>query len=386
LPPYNGQDASTWADVPITFAPTRYANHESKLTVRARAGQGTELVNVSARLSGSSLGPPTIVVTPTELEFKTDRGEPLQVGTLAFRQVTISNNGQSELTLNLGIDDTLGDYSLSPSYLAPIAPGGRAVLGVYYTPTGPSDLAHPAAPVRSADAYLRIGSNDTAHTLNTVTLKGWAKTGVSDDTLKVEMTFENSASSWSGNDFRDVDLELESPLGFACRKPYVQYAQQADGNFVAVSTRDFCGEWSGTNMEGRVSWIPGGQFEEPERVILFGLGPDLAEGGEFVARAHYKEDCANIPTGLLADILGIGTSALFGIIGIAAGVPVPIDPGQVSNLISENCWEKKSTTATVKVYVSNVEKAAAQVTLGRKGDFADVIKIRREQGEFKVLP
>jgi hypothetical protein len=41
--------------------------------------------------------------------------------------------------------------------------------------------------------------------------------------------------------------------------------------------------------------------------------------------------------------------------------------------------------ATVRVYVGGVEVARPQVPLQRKGDFADVITLRRHNGTFDIV-
>lgn len=385
LAPFDENNPDTWIDVPVTFKPTRFANQSTMFTVSARAGNTDEVVNVSARLSGSSLGPARISVNPSEVTFRADSGEPLSMGMSAFRQVVISNTGQSELTIDLAIDDTSQDFTISPSHLAPIPPGGNASVGVYYTPSASSDPGRPYEPRRSIDAYLRVISNDAEHVLTTVLLHGWAREGSLDDILRLEMTFDNSSSSWASNDYRDVDLELTSPLGFSCRKPMVQYAPGPNGTFIVASVQDFCANWTNSNLQGRAMWIPGGLFEEPERVTLFQLGNTTANNQEFTARVYYMQDCSNIPSGILADLLGIGTSAILGALGASVGVPLAVDPSAVRNLIANNCWEHSGTRATVHIFINNREVAAPQVSLSRKGDYRDVAQIRRLNGAFHLV-
>lgn len=387
LAPFDPNNPQTWIDVPVTFAPTSNAAHEARLTVAANSGTGSESVDVSVRLAGSSLGPPKIEVTPLSLDFRTAAtNQPLNVGSIGFEQVSVSNSGQSELTVELGLDDTSGQFSFAPSHLAPLLPGGQAVVSVFYTPLGPSDLANPGAPLVATPGYLRLVSNDTTAVLTTVNLHGWAKQGLSDDFLRLEMTFDNDNTSWAGGDYRDVDLELLSPLGFSCKKAQNTYVSDGQGGYIVASTHDFCADWTATGLEGQARWVPGGVFEEPERVLLFGLGADLADGGLFEVRAHYVQDCQNIPSGLLADILGIGTSALLGILGGAIGIPIAIPPGDISDLISENCWSTASTLATVHVYINGAEVAAPQVRLAARGDSARLVSIQRRDGAFEVAP
>ncbi len=386
LPPYDPDDASTWVDIPVTLAPSRNADHQASLVVRAYGTDAADAADVSVRLAGSSLGPPKIDVAPLQVDFKTEAGLPLPLGTVGFRQVSVSNSGQSELTLDLGLDDTSGEFSFAPTHVAPLPPGGAAVISLFYTPLTPSDPSHPDAPTSSRDAYFRIVSNDVDAVLTTVGLHGWAKSSLADDYLRLEMEFDNDEDSWAQSDFRNVDLELVSPLGFSCKKPEYSYSPAAGGGYVVSATYDFCGEWTATGLEGQTAWIPGGAYEEPERILLFGLGPDKANGGTFEVRANYMEDCDNIPSGLLADLLGIGTSTLLGVLGNAIGVPLYVRPSDVSDLIEQNCWDHASTVVTVHIFVNGTEVAAPQQRLLKKGDSVTMARVKRQSGTFEVVP
>lgn len=397
LAPYNPNDPTTVIEVPVTIDPTRLAHLSATLNVQAHAGDPTAAVVVASELTGSSLGPPQIEVNPAdELVYRQDDGLAYPVGTVAFRQVTIANSGQSDLAVNMSLSDPSGDFSLSPPFVPPVAPGGAVVISVFYNPSAPSDSVTPHDPQTPVDAFLNITSNDTdpsSDVLKTVALRGWARGGVYDDVLKIEMNYENADNSWAGNDFRDVNLELVSPLGFSCAKPVMQCIPDANGGCLLqiAPNGDLCAQWNsydpdndGRPDQGTASWIALGQYEEPERVLLFGLGQDLAEGQVFGARAHYVEDCANIPTGILGDMLGIGGSILLGALGGAIGVPIAVDPGTISNLVTENCWDHESSLVTMHVYVNGTEIASPQHRLRDKGECAEMIKLRRQDGQFVV--
>ena len=162
------------------------------------------------------------------------------------------------------------------------------------------------------------------------------------------------------------------------------YGQAADGTLQVVE--DYCGTWSNTGLEGTTTWISGGAFEEHERIILYGLGQDLSNNQDFRVRAHYVEDCANVPTGLVADLAGLGVSALLGILGGQIGVPITVPPDQISDLIAENCWDRASSLVNVTVFINGEEVASSQVNLQSKGDIAEAVTIRRLNGEFLVNP
>lgn len=396
LPPYDPNNPDTIIEVPVTLRPTRLANFEAELKVQAHYGDPTAADRFSTSLTGTSLGPPQISVSTTELVYQQDDGTAYPVGTVAFRQVTISNSGQSPLNVNMNLSDDTGDFTVSPPFVPPVAPGGSVVVSVFFNPSEPSDSVNPHEPTTPTDAFLNITSNDDdplEDVLKVVALRGWARGGVFDDVLKLEMTFQNAENSWAGSDYRDVDLELLSPTGFSCTKPVHQYSPDGSGGFIVTSTEDLCDDWNaydvdndGRPEEGSVNWIALGQYEEPERILLYGLGQDLAEGRTFTARVHYVEDCANIPSGILGDILGIGASVLLGALGGAVGVPIAVPPDQISDLITENCWDHESSNVTLAVFLNGEQVASPSHRLRDKGDFFDIVKLRRENGQFEILP
>ena len=387
LAPYDPDDPSPWIDIPVTYTPTSNSHQETSLVVQAAPlSEGEDAPVASARLAASSLGPPSIIVSPTELHFRSPDGDPLALGRTAYQSVTVQNVGQSELTLDLGLDDPGGEFTFSPPFVAPLLPGSVVALNLLYTPSEASDLRNPADPQSSTDAFFRILSNDQLTPLTTVELHGWARTLEHDDVLRIEMTFENSDGSWSQNDFRDVDLELVSPLGYSCKKPVSEYRSDPDGTYRVSTTADFCGMWSDTGLEGTASWIPGGVFEEPERVLLYGLGPHLADRGQFMVNVHYIEDCANVPTGIVADLAGIGVSTLLAVLGGQVGVPIAVPPDQINGLVKNNCWSRKSSLVTVTAYINGHEVHSRQRRLHARGDAATAFKVRRANGSFTIVP
>ena len=380
LPPYDEADPETWIEVPITLEPTNNLDHENDLFVVARPSEEEEAIEVSVALTGSSKGPPRIQVTPDELIFETAAGDPLPLGRTEYRSVTVSNIGQSDLRITPDLDDPTGDYTFSPTVVPPLPPGGTMVFSILYTPTQPSDPFNPENPQRSADAFFRIESNDTEQLLSTVDLRGYAVSGLADDFLTIEMSFLNNASNWAQNDFRDVDVILEAPgRSFFCRKPILSDQQ-------GWERQDVCEMWNDSGIYGSTQWLAVGANEEPERILLYGLGQDLANNQTFSVNVEYMEDCANIPTSLVADLAGVGVSVLLGILGGQVGVPITVDPGTLSDLIGSQCYDKTSSTVTVSVFVNGNEVASQQVTLRNKGDLVEAVKIRRSNGQFSIVP
>ena len=388
---YNPDVPESILTVPVTFAPQGTpANHTANLVIIT-----ADFTQVTVPLNGSSLGPPQITVSATEFQFRC-QGNPLDpcdapeaypVGMVAYRQFTITNSGQSNLNVNMTLGGEASDFSVSPTFVPPISPGGSMPITVFFNPSAPSDPLNRFDPVDPFDAVLNITSNDNdpaTDVLKTIVLKGFSKGGQNDQVLKVEMTFENADNSWAGNDYRDVDLELVSPLGLSCAKPIRTWGESppGSGNYVVIAEEDMCDDWNATGQEGTVNWIALGQYEEPERVILFGLGPTGAEGGVFRANVYYIEDCANLPTGLLANILGIGGSILLGILGGAVGIPITVPPDSISDMIANNCFDHASSLATLHISRDGVEDAAPQIRLNHKGDVREIATLTRTNGQF----
>src|SRR5205823_2461870 len=103
------------------------------------------------------------------------------VGIVTARQFTISNNtGQSPLTVNLSFGGDADDFTVSPTFIPPIPPGGLELVSIFYAPSSPSDLGAPFNPTHSVNAVLNITSNDTdpgSDVLKTIALHGFAKGG-----------------------------------------------------------------------------------------------------------------------------------------------------------------------------------------------------------------
>ena len=378
IPPFNIDNPLSTVEVDVTFTPDDNRDFDDAVVVRPGGLSDTQRVTVE--LSGSALGPPQIEVTAIEMIFGGPGQDAMPIGAVDFQQVTIRNNGQSELVINpaIGGGNAANDFSVMPVFVPPIAAGGAVILSVFYNPSEPSDPANTFSPARSVEAALNITSNDTdpgTDVLKTVALRGFARSGVQDQILKVEMEFENADNSWAGSDFRNVDLVLSSVDGaVTCTKP--QILDTAGNGF------DFCSDWSAAGSYGQASWLSLGTFEEPERVVVRGLGPTGANGEEFEVDVIYIEDCANIPSGLLSSILGIAGSVLFGALGGAIGVPIAVPPADIAATIANNCFDHASSQVVTRISLDGAVVASPGVRLGEKGDRATMARLRRVNGAY----
>lgn len=381
IPPFNIDNPLSTVEVDVTFTPD--ANRDFSDAVVVRPGGLSDTQRVTVDLTGSALGPPQIEVTVVEMVFGGPAQEAMAVGAVDFKQVTIRNNGQSELIINpaIGGGNAANDFSVMPVFLPPIAAGGAIILSVFYNPSEPSDPANTFAPTRSVEAALNITSNDTdpgTDVLKTVALRGFARSGVQDQVLKIEMEFENADNSWAGSDFRNVDVVLSSVDGaVTCTKP--QITDTAGNGF------DFCADWSAAGSYGQASWLSLGAFEEPERVVLRGLGPTGGNGEEFEVEVVYIEDCANIPSGLLSSILGIAGSVLFGALGGVIGVPIAVPPADIATTIANNCFDHASSQVTTRISLDGAVIASPGIRLNDKGDRALTARLRRINGAYCSL-
>jgi hypothetical protein len=389
VPPYSIDNPLATVEVDVTFRPDDNRDFEDGLIIRTDGLSESQRVVVD--LAGSSLGPPQIEVTDTALVFGEPGTDALALGAVDFRQVTVRNNGQSELVITptVGGGMAAADFTVMPSFVPPISPGGAVILSVFYNPSEPSDPANTFAPQRAVEAALNITSNDTdpgSDVLRTVALRGFARSGVQDQVLKVEMEFENADDSWAGSDYRNVDLLVQSVDGsVTCGKPQFLDLNR-NGTFGEFGEyNDLCADWTAAGDYGQASWLAVGVYEEPERVVVRGLGPEGANGEEFDITVTYIEDCANIPSGLLADILGIGGSILLSALGGSIGVPISVDPSSIANTIANNCFDRAGSSTTVRISLDGEVKATPSVYLARKNDTALVARLRRVNGGFCSL-
>jgi hypothetical protein len=390
IPPFSANNPLAVVEVDVTFTPTDNRDFTDELVIRP--GGIADDQRVTVELSGSSLGPPQIEVTAQRLEYGSIGTGAKLVGSVDFQQVTVRNNGQSELVITpaIGGGTAASNFTVMPAFVPPISPGGAVILSVFFSPTSPSDTGNTFAPQRAFEAALNITSNDTdpgSDVLRTVALVGWARSSEQDQILTVEMEFQNADNSWAGSDFRNVDLAIDNlENALVCSKPVIV----SQGGVTSIS-RDLCDEWNEfTSLEvaqgrsglGQTSWIGLGAFEEPERVVVRGLGPTGGQGKRFGIRVDYIEDCANIPSGLLSSILGIGTSVLLSYLGGSIGVPIAVPPEQIAETIASNCFDREGSTVTTRISLNGSVVASPQTRLNRKGDSRTVATLKRDAGAF----
>ncbi|MBU6280571.1 MAG: hypothetical protein KGN78_15135, partial [Actinomycetales bacterium] len=206
------------------------------------------------------------------------------------------------------------------------------------------------------NGFLLFSTNDPSRPAFSIPVTATGVPGPGPQVVKVELTYENGSDSAFDEDFRNVDMTLEHPYGFVCNKQTP--APTNWGNF------------------GNPSWLSFGPKEEPERIILVNGQQD----GTYRIMLQYMQDCASLPTQLLSGILGVAVD----VAQLAAAGAVLVPGKDVGALIEQICLSKKSTPATVKVYVNGVLAKEATVTLGKRGDVVYAADLVRANGTFTV--
>ncbi len=322
----------------VRYTPRTLADHQADLVVTTTKGTFT------VPLKGSSASAPKVTVNPQDL----DLGD-VTLGTTASRTLTVVNEGGAALTVKPtwgGMSFTT-DFSTAPQVVPDVAPGQYVEVQVQVTATREGLL----------QAILNVETNDPLRPIVSIPVRARGVLGAGGEVVKLEMTYDNGSDNAFDSDVRNVDMTLEHPFGYVCNKQTPNPMNW--GNY------------------GSASWLAFAPKEEPERIIL----ADSRQDGTYRVMVSYQEDCASIPTQLLAGILGISVEVL---IGYLTGGLVPIPGQDVGNLISNICLSKKSTTVTVKVYVNGNLVSEKNKSLGRKGDTAYVLDLVRSSGTFSV--
>ena len=323
----------------VRYHPKEIGIHTGDLVVTTN--QGT----LHIPLSGSSQTPPSIKTSPERIEFG-----PVPLGQTTALPLTILNEGGTPLRVSYrwGGTGLSTDLSALPRIVPAIAPGSFTELQVLVTATSPTPIT----------GLLLLETNDPSRPSVTIPVSADGEDVVGAQVIKIDMNFENGDDSFFDDDFRNVDMALENPFGLICNK------QNANPT-----------NWGAF---GTPSWIAFGPKEEPERIVL----PDAAQDGTYRVVLSYIEDCASVPSGVVASLLGISVEALLAY--LTGGASVGITAGQVSDIIDDICFDNASSAVTVTVYVNGQIVAEQPVTMGRKGDFQYAVDLVRQNGTFTV--
>lgn len=331
-------DRTAVETIEVRYTPRTLADHTADLVVTTDKG------TFNVPLKGTSSSAPTISVSPTTI----DLGD-VTLGTSNFKTITIVNMGGAPLTVKptWGGQMFTTDFSTNPQVIPDVTPAQYVEVQVQVTATREGPL----------QAILNLESNDPQRPVVSIPVTARGVLGGGAEVVKLEMTFDNGSDNAFDNDVRNVDMTLEHPFGYVCNKQTPNPMNW--GNY------------------GTASWLAFAPKEEPERIIL----ADSRQDGTYRVMVSYQQDCASLPTQLLAGILGISVEVL---VGYLSGGAIPIPGQDVGGLIQNVCLNKESTAVTVKVYVNGMLVAEKNANLGRKGDSTYVLDLVRANGLFTV--
>ncbi len=327
--------------IQVRYHPQEVGRHSAELIISTNQQRNGTL---RVPLSGTSQTPPKARVDPDVLDF----GE-IPIGQANVLPVTIINEGGAPLSVSYrwGGTNFTTDLSALPAIVPTVAPGQFTELQVFATPTRVGEIT----------GLLIIETNDPQRPTISVQVSASGTDVLGVDVIKIEMAYENGDSGFFGDDLRDVDMTLENPFGQICNEQ--EPAPMTWGGF------------------GDPSWFAFGAAQEPERIIL----PNAQQDGTYRVILQYAEDCASVPTQLIASVLGITVDAL---LGYLSGGSIQIDGEAVSDVISNLCLDHDSTQATVTVYVNGRVVSERSVGLGRKGDIVYAVDLQRQGGRWTV--
>ena len=300
---------------------------------------------VRVPLNGSSKTPAKVVVSPERIEFG-----PVPLGQTTALPLTIVNEGGTPLRVRYRWTGTglTTDLSALPPVLPVIPSGQFTELLVLVTATA-------SGPIRG---LLILETNDPNRPTVTIAVAAEGQPVAGAQVVKIDMNFENGDDSFFDDDFRNVDMTLENPFGLVVNK---QFPRPTD--------------WA---QFGNPTWLAFGPKEEPERIVL----PDAQQDGTYRVLLSYQEDCASVPTSLVAALLGVSIEALLNY--LTGGATSGISSGQVSDVIEMLCLDRASSAVTLTIYVNGTVVAEVPATLGRKNDFVYAADLIRSNGQFSV--
>ena len=322
----------------VRYTPRTLADHTADLVVTTSKGTFT------VPLKGTSSSAPAVTVTPSMI----DLGD-VTLGTSTFRTITIVNGGGAPLTVRPTWGGMMftSDFSTNPQVIPDVIPAQYVEVQVLVTATREGVL----------QAILNLETNDPLRPTVSIPVTARGVLGGGAEVVKLEMTFDNGSDNTFDNDVRNVDMTLEHPYGYICNKQTPNPTNW--GNY------------------GTASWLAFAPKEEPERIIL----ADSRQDGTYRVMVSYMEDCASLPTDLLAGILGISVEVL---VGYLSGGAIPIPGQDIGNLIQSICFDKSGSAVTVKIYVNGVLQAEKHANLGRKGDSTYVADLVRQNSLYSV--
>ncbi len=321
----------------IHYHPRSVGKHQVELLVKTTKGEHRVTVK------GDSQTPPKIAVSPQSI----DLGK-VPLGQTNYKPLTIVNEGGAPLHVSYswGGPNPSTDLFATPQVVPAIAAGQYLELQVGFTATAIGPL----------NGLLLLSSDDPSRPSITIPVAAEGVAGPGPEVVKIDMVFDNGSDTAFDKDLRNVDMTLEHPFGYVCNKQ--NPSPKNWGNY------------------GNPTWIAFGVKEEPERIVL----ADARQDGTYRVMLQYVEDCASLPTELLAGLLGISVELLIEV--LTGGAPSPVPGSDLSKLIEKVCFSKKPSNVTLRTYVNGNLVKEKTVSLSKKGDTTYALDLVRANGTF----
>lgn len=342
LRPISGADDSL--TVSVRYHPQEVDAHSAELVVTTNEPGRPEL---RVPMAGSARTPAKVSVSPEQVVFG-----PVPLGQTTALPITIVNEGGTPLrvTYRWGGAALTTDLSASPAVVPAIAAGQFTELLVLVTATAPTPI----------QGLLILETNDPMRPTLTIPVSAEGQSVVGAEVLKIDMNFENGGDSTFDDDFRNVNMTLENPFGLVVNEDNPRPT-----------------DWM---QFGNPTWIAFGPKQEPERIVL----PDAQQDGTYRVLLSYEEDCASVPSSLVAALLGVSIDAL--VAYLAGGSVGGLNAGQISEVVEMLCLDRASSAVTLTIFVNGAVIAEVPATLNRRNEYIYAADIIRQNGQFSVRP
>jgi hypothetical protein len=331
-------------EIEIEYTPLTEADHLSFLTIDS---SDDKLDANNYPLTGTARNKPVCAFDPPT-GSTIDFGQ-IPEKTSSTRPFVIANRGGENCVISASFS-TISDpeFTLNPSTVPDIGPGGQATNNVVFTPQAQGTYK----------GEITFLTNDPTAPEVKYIVQGEATEKLATDVIKLQLAAQTPSGNILGNSFQIADLSYEEAI-----TGLVADRRNQSPNWTNIGGKNF----------GSPKWIAQGS---PYPIVISHADASIDDSCYNVA-AVYIEDCSFVPSSLLSSIGGIITGAIIGSIGI---------PGGGGLDISSLCLSRDSFDVEVRVDINGVPKVSKAISLGTKGDRVNAFTIRRRAGLFKVDP
>ncbi len=283
-------------------------DREIKLIYIGSNPDATEELVIPVKVS--TLSAPEIVIEHRQDEsmdpllFLND-GDAITTGAFKIHELIIRNAGGAPLNVfDIRFSNGLNYFRSSPTVLPPIqGNNGETIITLFYEPLA----------AESKQGELIISSNDPANATMLIPVEGESVASDLHDVLTIEVTMlDIDNDDFWGSDQRNVDVGLEANNGaLLCTRPLF--------NTQTGSVQDLC-QWDDSTF-GEAAWRIRSQDENPKKIVVSNINTSgAADGrGQWKVDLFYRENCSNVPSDTLNDLIDISGNLAGGAIGAEYG-------------------------------------------------------------------